>query len=316
MSVTLEESLASRRPARPTPETPNSVFSQFRLDGRVAVITGAADGIGFAVAEAYAEAGAHLALWYNRNDAAIAKGAELSRTYGVTVKAYQVRVQDPAAVQAAVAEVRRDFGGALDVFVANAGMGIPKGLLEMSVDEYRELMAVNVDGVVYCAKYAGEVFRERGKGVLIITSSISAHIVNVPMDQPVYNASKAAVTHLGKSLAREWREFARVVSFPCLQADHDDELMCVRPEYRQPGILRDQDGCQSERRERGQSNGGAGKAGRCQRDQGLVFVSCERCKQLHDWQRRRHRWWLCFALSSPKARHRLDTDRVNAVCNK
>lgn len=67
-----------------------------------------------------------------------------------------------------------------------------------------------VDGVTYCAKYAGEVFKRQGFGNLIITSSMSAHIVNVPGDQPVYNATKAFVTHLGKSLAREWRDFARV----------------------------------------------------------------------------------------------------------
>jgi NAD(P)-dependent dehydrogenase (short-subunit alcohol dehydrogenase family) len=64
--------------------------------------------------------------------------------------------------------------------------------------------------VVHCAKFAGEVFKRQGSGNLIITSSMSAHIVNVPVDQPVYNATKAFVTHFGKSLAREWREFARV----------------------------------------------------------------------------------------------------------
>lgn len=67
-----------------------------------------------------------------------------------------------------------------------------------------------VDGIVYCAKFAGEVFARQGYGNLIITSSMSGHIVNVPTDQPVYNATKAYVTHFGKSLAREWREFARV----------------------------------------------------------------------------------------------------------
>lgn len=67
-----------------------------------------------------------------------------------------------------------------------------------------------VDGIVYCAKYAGEIFARQGHGNLIITSSMSAHIVNVPTDQPVYNATKAYVTHFGKSLAREWRDFARV----------------------------------------------------------------------------------------------------------
>ncbi|ETN36951.1 uncharacterized protein HMPREF1541_07939 [Cyphellophora europaea CBS 101466] len=209
MSVTLEESLASPRAARPTPTGPNNVFEQFRLDGKVAVITGAADGIGLAVAEAFAEAGAHLALWYNSNTAAVDKAAALAAQHSIKAQAYQVPVQDASAVQAAVARVVQDFGS-LDIFVANAGAGNSKPLLEMSVDEYRSLMAVNLDGVVYSAKYAGEVFKRQGRGNLIITSSISAHIVNVPVDQPVYNASKAAVTHLGKSLAREWREFARV----------------------------------------------------------------------------------------------------------
>ena len=72
------------------------------------------------------------------------------------------------------------------------------------------ILSQSVDGVVFCAKYAGEIFQRQGSGNLIITSSMSAHVVNVPTDQPVYNGSKAFITHFGKSLAREWREFARV----------------------------------------------------------------------------------------------------------
>lgn len=71
-------------------------------------------------------------------------------------------------------------------------------------------LTLPVDGVLYCAKHAGDIFQRQGFGNLIITSSMSAQIVNVPVDQPVYNASKAFITHFGKSLAREWREFARV----------------------------------------------------------------------------------------------------------
>lgn len=66
-----------------------------------------------------------------------------------------------------------------------------------------------VDGVVFCANYAGEDQRQ-GSGNLIITSSTSAHIVNVPTDQPVHNENKAFITYFGKSVAREWREFARI----------------------------------------------------------------------------------------------------------
>ena len=125
-----------------------------------------------------------------------------------TAKAYQVEVTSPEKVEQAVEQVVKDFGK-LDCMVANAGTAISKSILETTLEEYKKQMAVNIDGVVYCAKYAGAVFKRQGSGNLIITSSISAHIVNVPVDQPVYNATKAYVTHFGKSLAREWRDFAR-----------------------------------------------------------------------------------------------------------
>lgn len=179
------------------------------MKGRVVAITGASDGIGFAVAEAMAEAGANLALWYNTNPAAIEKGQQLAIKFNITARTYQVEVSNAAQVQSAMEKVVKDFGK-IDVFIANAGMAISKPILEQTLDEYRTQISVNVDGVFYCAKYAGAIFHRQGSGNLIITSSISAHIVNVPVDQPVYNMTKAAVTHLGKSLAREWREFARV----------------------------------------------------------------------------------------------------------
>ena len=199
----------AHRDPRPGPNIPSNVLDQFLLKDRVAIINGAADGIGLAVAQAYAEAGANVALWYNTNKAAIEQAESLSKQHNVKAKAYQVEVSNAEKVQEAVKQVVEEFGK-LDIMVANAGMAISKGILETSVEEYKKQMAVNVDGVVYCAKYAGEVFRRQGSGILIITSSISAHIVNVPVDQPVYNATKACVTHLGKSLAREWRDFARV----------------------------------------------------------------------------------------------------------
>lgn len=194
---------------KPTPNTPTNVLDQFKLPNRVAIITGGADGIGLAVAEAYAEAGCNIALWYNSNKAAVSRAEELAKQHNIKAQAYQVEVSQPERVADAVKQVVSDFGK-IDIFVANAGMAISKPILETSIEEYRRQMEVNLDGVFYCAKYAGEQFKAQGSGNLIITSSISAHIVNVPIDQPVYNSSKAAVTHLGKSLAREWREFARV----------------------------------------------------------------------------------------------------------
>ncbi|CAG7918955.1 unnamed protein product [Penicillium olsonii] len=194
---------------RPFPDTPSNVLQQFQMKGKVVVITGAADGLGYAVAESMAEAGANVALWYNSNDVAIEKAKALADRHGINTSASKVDVSDSTQVSETVAKVVQDFGK-IDVFVANAGMAISKPILEQTLDEYRKQMSVNVDGIVYCAKYAGEVFAKQGHGNLIITSSMSGHVVNVPVDQPVYNATKAYVTHFGKSLAREWREFARV----------------------------------------------------------------------------------------------------------
>ncbi|THX42599.1 NAD(P)-binding protein [Aureobasidium pullulans] len=208
MSMTLEEVQVPRQP-NPVPSGPDNVLEQFNLKGRVVVVTGAAEGIGGAVVDSMAEAGANVALWYRSNDKAVTKAEELAKKHGNKFKAYQIEISDPEKVQELVAKVVEDFGR-LDVMIANAGMAISKPILETSVEEYKKQFAVNVDGVFYCAKYAGEQFKKQGKGNLIITSSISAHIVNVPVDQPVYNSTKAAITHLGKSLAREWREFARV----------------------------------------------------------------------------------------------------------
>ncbi|CAG8232395.1 unnamed protein product [Penicillium salamii] len=194
---------------RPFPDTPTNVLQQFQMKGKVVVITGAADGLGYAVAESMAEAGADVALWYNSNDVAIEKAKTLAKENNIKTSAYKVDVSDSTQVSETIAKVAQDFGK-IDVFVANAGMAISKPILEQTLDEYRKQMSVNVDGIVYCAKYAGEVFARQGYGNLIITSSMSGHVVNVPVDQPVYNATKAYVTHFGKSLAREWRDFARV----------------------------------------------------------------------------------------------------------
>lgn len=141
MSMTLEEAGRSREP-RPVPNTPESVFAQLSMKGKIVAITGGADGIGLAVAEAVAEAGADVALWYNSNDAAIARAKELEERYQIKAKAYQVEVSDHQTVEKAMKTVVDDFGK-LDVFVANAGMAISKAITETSIEEYRKQMSVN-----------------------------------------------------------------------------------------------------------------------------------------------------------------------------
>lgn len=208
--MTLEETNSTPRLPKPFPNIPDNVLQQFSMSNKVTAITGASAGIGWAVAEAIAEAGGHVALLYNSNPEAIAKGLKLAELHNVQVKAYQLEVSDPKRVEETINSIVRDFGR-LDVFVANAGMAISKPLMETSVEEYRRQMEVNsmfsllvsppmlgwtdfahlfiADGVVYQAKYAGHVFKKQGFGNLIITASISAHIVNVPIDQPVSSIS-------------------------------------------------------------------------------------------------------------------------------
>ncbi|KAJ5872690.1 Glucose/ribitol dehydrogenase [Penicillium soppii] len=261
MSMTVDDCAQARDGfPRPFPDTPSNVLKQFQMNGKVVVITGAADGLGYAVAESMAEAGAHVALWYNSNDVAIEKAKVLAQEHNVMASSYKVDVSDSTQVSESIAKVAKDFGK-IDVFVANAGkvalqghpwmeydnqltmdkgMAISKPILEQTLDEYRKQMSVNVDGIVYCAKYVGEVFARQGYGNLIITSSMSGHVVNVPVDQPVYNATKAYVTHFGKSLAREWRDFARVniVSPGFFDTKMGASPLCLQEAYRMSSVGR------------------------------------------------------------------------------
>jgi hypothetical protein len=141
---------AGSRQARPVPDTPDNVLQQFSLKGKVAVVNGASDGIGYAVAEAMAEAGADVALWYNSNNAAIEKANGLEQKCAVKAKAYQVPVTDARKVHDTIQQVVSDFGR-MDVFVANAGMAISKPLLEMSLEEYEKLRSVNSSSCISLA---------------------------------------------------------------------------------------------------------------------------------------------------------------------
>ncbi|KAL7925535.1 hypothetical protein ACQKWADRAFT_284309 [Trichoderma austrokoningii] len=201
------------------------VLPLFSLKGRTAIVSGAGAGIGLAVVEAFAEAGANVAIWYNSNKQAEESAATIAKTYGVKCKAYQVNVTSAEAVDKAIAEIVKEFNGRLDIFVANSGIPWTKGaFIDGPADMARDVMSVNVDGVMWCAKSAGAHFRRQkeqgttidGKplenyttGSFIATASMSGSIVNVPQLQAVYNGSKAAVIHFCKSLAVEWVGFAR-----------------------------------------------------------------------------------------------------------
>ncbi|CAK39371.1 hypothetical protein CBS63078_3172 [Aspergillus niger] len=201
------------------------LLSMFSLKGKTAIVTGAGAGIGLSVAIGLAEAGANVALWYSSNPNCIERAAEIASKYGVQAQAYKVEITKPEAVQAAVDQVVKDFNGRLDVFIANAGIPWTKGpMVDGPLDHYSSVVDVDLNGTFYCARAAATHWRRQKEegtdingnalnnftyGSFVATASMSGHIVNFPQMQAAYNASKAGVIHLCKSLAVEWVKFAR-----------------------------------------------------------------------------------------------------------
>ncbi|KAF2455679.1 hypothetical protein BDY21DRAFT_350031 [Lineolata rhizophorae] len=206
----------------------SKVLPLFSLKGKTAIVSGAGAGIGLCVAQGFAEAGANVAIWYNSNKKALDRAAEIEQTYGVKCKAYQVNVTDPDLVKKVVNEIVQEFNGRLDVFVANSGIPWTQGpAINGEVSHYHKVVSTDLDGTFFCARAVGEIWRRQHQegtdafgnpldnytcGKFIATASMSGHIVNIPQLQAAYNAAKAGVIHLCRSLAVEWVQFARANS--------------------------------------------------------------------------------------------------------
>jgi NAD(P)-dependent dehydrogenase (short-subunit alcohol dehydrogenase family) len=182
-----------------------SVLDAFSLNGKVSVITGAARGIGRALSQALAEAGSDVVLLVRNQQGAAAAVAELE-ALGITALAVTADVTNASEVQQAVSEIV-DRMGRVDILVNNAGTCIHRPALEVTAEEWRSVMDVNVDGVWHCSQAFGRQMVGQRSGAIINIGSISAQIVNRPQWQPGYNASKAAVHQLTKSLAAEWAPY-------------------------------------------------------------------------------------------------------------
>ncbi|KAA8648303.1 hypothetical protein EYZ11_001987 [Aspergillus tanneri] len=194
--------------------TANSLLELFSLKGRVVVVTGASGprGMGIEAARGCAEMGANVAITYaSRAEGAKKNVEELIKTYGVKAKAYKCDVGDYNSVEGVVRDVIAEFGQ-IDAFIANAGRTASSGILDGSVQDWMEVIQTDLTGTFHCAKAVGPHFKQRGKGSFIITSSMSGHIANFPQEQTSYNVAKAGCLHLARSLANEWRDFARVNS--------------------------------------------------------------------------------------------------------
>ncbi|KAL7412324.1 reductase with broad range of substrate specificity [Mrakia frigida] len=191
---------------RADPEQDYSIKSLFSLKGKTAIVTGGGSGIGLAVSQAYAEAGANVAIIYNStNQDHIAE--EIAKEFGVKVKAFKCNVSLYEDIEKVFGEIAKEFGQ-YDIMVANSGVQQTTSCLDLSPKQWRDVMAVNLDGVFYCLQIAAKYFKaNKIKGVEIVTSSMSGHIVNFPQKQGAYNAAKAGCIHLVKSLAVEFAAF-------------------------------------------------------------------------------------------------------------
>jgi NAD(P)-dependent dehydrogenase (short-subunit alcohol dehydrogenase family) len=182
-----------------------SVLDRFDLTGRTAVVTGATRGLGRAFAHALAEAGADIVVVGRDPDAAAEVGKELT-DIGRRALTLLADVTDRAEVEGVLTAAVDRFG-AVDVLVNNAGACVHRPALEVTDDEWHAVMRVNVDALWIGCQVFGRHMVERGRGNIVNIGSISAQIVNRPQWQPAYNASKAAVHQLTKSLAAEWAPY-------------------------------------------------------------------------------------------------------------
>lgn len=179
------------------------VLSRFALTGRRAIVTGASRGLGRAFAAALAEAGADVAA-VARNEQEITKAAaQIAGATGRRVVPVTADVTVRADVERMTAEAARQLGG-IDILVNNAGICIHRPALDVPDEEFQQVLGVNVYGVWLASTITARRMAPAGGGVIVNIGSISSMIVNRPQWQPAYNASKAAVHQLTKSLAAEW----------------------------------------------------------------------------------------------------------------
>jgi NAD(P)-dependent dehydrogenase (short-subunit alcohol dehydrogenase family) len=206
-----------------------TVLDSFRLDGKVAVVTGGNRGLGHAFSRALREAGARVVIAARDH----ARSEHVASELGATAVATDVT--DPASVAAMLDTVSKELGP-VDVLVNNAGVCFHRPAVDVPNEEWRAVWDVNVDGLWHCCRTVGEQMVGRGSGVIVNVGSISAMIVNRPQMQPAYNASKAAVHQLTKSLAAEWAPFGVRVNALAPGYVKTEMAAVDRPEFRRHWI--------------------------------------------------------------------------------
>ena len=177
----------------------NTVLDRFRLDGKVAIVTGASSGLGVAFGKALAEAGADLVLAARRADR-LEQTRELIEERGRRAFTVTADVSQPADAQAVVDAAMKEFGR-VDVLVNNAGKGTAVPATRETPEQFREVIDINLNGSYWMAQACGRVMKP---GSAIINLSSVAALTSGGLPQAAYSASKAAVIGLTRDLAVQW----------------------------------------------------------------------------------------------------------------
>lgn len=210
-----------------------SVLDSFRLDGETAIVTGASRGIGRALAEGLAEAGANVCV-ANRNERDGREAAEsIESSTGAETTAVAVDVTDEADVERMVERTLDEFGS-IDVLVNNAGIARTAPAHEMSLETWNEVIETNLTGVFLCTKHVGEAMIEGGsRGTIVNMASMSAFVANYPQEEVVYHASKGGVVSFTRQLASEWAEHgirANAIAPGYIRTEMIDEMLSENPD--------------------------------------------------------------------------------------
>ncbi len=181
------------------------ILDSFSLAGRVGIVTGGGQGLGKTFCRAFAEAGADIVVAEINPETGPETAAEIA-DMGRRSLFVPTDVSDRSSVQAMVDTALSTFGK-IDFLMNNAGIVQHLEAEDVQPEDWRRVLDVNVTGVFFCCQAVGRHMIERRQGSIINIASMSGLIVNVPQAQASYNASKAAVIHLTKSLASEWAPY-------------------------------------------------------------------------------------------------------------
>ncbi|MDO5287821.1 MAG: glucose 1-dehydrogenase [Actinomycetia bacterium] len=179
-----------------------TVLDTFQLKGKTALVTGAGRGLGAAFAVALAEAGADVVV-HGRNQENAERTAAAVRAAGREALVVLGELASDDGPEQVVAQAT-DWHGRLDILVNNAGACVHRDALEVTDEEWDLVMNTNLRALWRVSQAAGRRMVAQGAGSIVNIGSMSGFIVNRPQMQPAYNASKAAVHHLTRSLAAEW----------------------------------------------------------------------------------------------------------------